>query len=305
MRLLEQLMKNSNYWIRFELGLIQLEDKEYIHEMHHRATIILNSMFDKNDGILIFAHVSNPVDYKGIDIPNIKRFIKNKKLIYDLKCKTIPFEFDEEDTEMETKQYSLKVKKNDIRLGYLIQSIGYKEFRMKPRVNGTLYLLNSTKKMLFHMYDDRGCDVYGLEKGKLLPLYHKFRKWILDYNRIQIDRMFGDGLFSIYETPEDMKKRLELNRKKVEETEINLYEVNTCHITHKLEIPKEFAEECLSEMAQTGFEINIEQKFSDSIILKAMKTEALALVEYQTELMSLYSRKFKGEYVSWSAIRAF
>ncbi|MBK5445016.1 MULTISPECIES: DUF3885 domain-containing protein [unclassified Peribacillus] len=305
MRLLDQLKKNSNYSIRFELGLIQLKGKEYFDEMHHRATTILNSIFDKNDDILIVVCISNPIDYKKIDSPNIKRFIKNKKLIYDLKCKTIAFEFDEEDTEMETKQYSLKVKKHDIRLGYLIQSIGFKEFGMKPRVNGSFYLLNLTKETLFHMYDDRGCDVYGLEKEKLLPLYYKFRKWILDYDRIRFDRMFEQGLFNIYESPEDMEKRLELNEKKVKETGINLYQVNTCYITHELEIPKVFAEECLSEMTQTGFEINFEQKLSDSIILRATKKAALALVDYQTELMSLYSRKYKGKYNGWSAIKAF
>ena len=115
---------------------------------------------------------------------------------------------DEEDTEMETKQYSLKVKKHDVRLGYLIQSIGNKEFGMKPRVNGSFYLLNLTKETLFHMYDDRGCDVYCLEKEKLLPLYYKLRKWILDYNRIQIDHMFEQGLSNIYETSEDIEKDL-------------------------------------------------------------------------------------------------
>ena len=41
MELLDQLIKNPNYWIRFELGLIQLEGKEYFEEIHRRATIIV------------------------------------------------------------------------------------------------------------------------------------------------------------------------------------------------------------------------------------------------------------------------
>lgn len=303
MSLSDQLMKNANYSIRFELGLIQLKGKGYFDEMHDRATTILNSIFDQNDDILIVVCISNPIDYKKIDRPNIKRFIKNKKLIYDLKCKTIAYEFDEEDTDMETIQYSLKVKKHDIRLGYLIQSIGFKEFGMKPRVSGSFYLLNLTKEMLFHMYDDRGCDVYGLEREKVLPLYYKFRKWILDYDRIRFDRMFKQGLFNIYELPEDKEKRLELNEKKVKETGSNLYLDNYCCITHELEIPQDFAEECLSEMTQTGFEINFEQQLGDSIILKATKKEGLVYVDYQTELMSLYSRKYKGKYNGWSAIK--
>ena len=49
----------------------------------------------------------------------------------------------------------------------------------------------------------------------------------------------------------------------MKETGINLYQVNTCYITHELEIPKELAEESLSEITQTGFEINFEQKLND------------------------------------------
>ena len=305
MKLLDRLKKEQNYWIRFELGLDQLDGREYFKEMHHRATTIFNSLFDNSDDLLIVVNSSNPVDCKETESPNIKRFIKNKKLIYGLKCNTIAFEHDEEDTEMETKQYSLKVKKHDIRLGYLIQSIGNSDFSRKPRVNGSVYLLNLTKDTLFHMYDDRGCDVFGLEKEKLLPVYHKFGKWILDFNRIQIDSMFELGLFNIYETSEDIRKRLKINEEKVKETGINLYQDNTCNITHELAFPKAFAEESLSELKQTGFEISFEHMLNDSIILRATKKEALALVDYQTELMSLYSIKYNGKYNGWSASKAF
>ena len=150
------------------------------------------------------------------------------------------------------------------------------------------------------MYDDRGCDVYGLEKEKLLPLNHEFRKWILDYNRIQIDRKFEQGLFNIFETSEEAEIRIALNEKKVKKTGINLNQFNTCYITHELEIPKEHAEESLAEITQTGFKISFEQKINNSFTLKATKIEALALVDYQTELMSLYSRKYKGKYNGWS-----
>ncbi|MFJ8248166.1 DUF3885 domain-containing protein [Peribacillus asahii] len=305
MELFDRLIKNGKYWIRFELGLIQLGGKAYFEEIYHRATTIINSLFDKNDEILMINCTSNHIDYKKVDSPRIMRFIRNNNMIYGLKCKTVPFEFDEEDIEMETKQYSLKVKKDDIRLHYLIQSMANKDFSLKPRVNGSLYLLNLTKEIVFHMYDDRGCDVYSFDKEKLLPLYTNFRNWILDYDRIKIDRKFEQGLFNIYETSKEMEERLELNKKKVKETGINLFQVNTCYITHKLEIPKECVEECLNEMTQTGFEIHFEQKDNDSISVSASKLEALALIDYQSELMALYSKKYKGKYNGWSVIKAF
>lgn len=306
MDLLERLKNDSNYWIRFELGLDQLKgkayDKAYFEEIYHRATTIFNALFDANDEIIIVNRLIRHIEDKRLVLPRIKRFINNKKMIYGLKCKTAPDQFDEE---VETKEYYLNVKKDDIRLRYLIQSISNKDFARKPMVDGFMYVLNLTKNTLFHMYDDRGCDVYSFDKETLLPLYQNFRKWILDYNRIEIDRQFEEGLFNIYETSEARNKRLELNEKMVDETSINLYRVNTCYIHHKLEIPKECAEECLSEMTQTGFNINFEQKDNDSIIVSATKLEALALIDYQSELMALYSKKYKGKYNGWSVIKAF
>ncbi|WP_067843731.1 hypothetical protein [Amphibacillus sediminis] len=49
-------------------------------------------------------------------------------------------------------------------------------------------------------------------------------------------------------------------------------------------------------MEQTGFTIEVDNNYNDYIILKAIKTEALALIGYQTELMSLYSKKYSGKY---------
>lgn len=305
MELFNQLIRNPKYWIRFELGLIELEGKEYFKEIYHRVLSIFDFLFDKNDTIMLIASINESIEYRSNELPNIQRFLKNKKLIYGLNCKTVPYEYDEEDTEMRTTLYSLKVKKEDIRKGYLFQANSNKDFGRRPRIKGNLYLINLTRNTLLHMYDDRGCDVYGLNKENLLPLYQKFRKWILDYNRVQIDHIFEEGLFNYSETSVEMENRLKTNRFRVKETEINLYEVNTCEITHQLEIPKKDAEVCVKEMEQTGFTIEVDNNYNDYIILKAIKTEALALIDYQSELMSLYSKKYNGKYEGWLVQRAF
>lgn len=302
---MESIIRGSRFWIRFEMGLIQLEGNQYFEVINRRAMTILNSMIDKDDELLLILNISSSCNSKRMIIPNIKRLIRSKKQIYRIKCETIPFEYDEEDTEMETKRYSLSVKKEDIRLAYLIKSIGNKDFATKPMIEGSCYILNLTKETLFHMYDDRGCDIYGLKKGRLINIYENLRSWILDYNRIQIDSSFEQGLFNIFETSSEREERLELNRKKIKDTEINLQEVNTCYITHELEIAKQFAQDCINEIKQTGFEVITERDSSDSIIIKVEKKEALALVDYQTELMALYSKKYQGKYNSWTANRAW
>ncbi len=303
MELFNQLKNNSKYRLRFELGLVELEGKEYFKEIYHRIFSIFDFLFDTNDTLMFITAINESVEHKGKDLPHIQRFLKDKRLIYGLSCKTVPYEFDEEDIEMRTTLYSLKVKKESIRRDYLFQAISNKDFARKPSIMGNVYLLNLSQNTLLHMYDDRGCDVYGLNKENLLPLYHKFRKWILDYNRIQIDHIFEEGLFNYFESSTEMEDRLITNTFRENETEINLYGGNTCIITHQLEIPQEDAEKCVYEMKQTGFKIEIDKNQLDCIVLKAIKTEALAMIDYQTELMSLYSKKYNGKYEGWSAKR--
>lgn len=295
MELFEQL-KNEKNWIRFELGLDALDDKAYFNEVYHRAHSIMKEMFDKGDAILLVAMIHTHVDDKKHHLPRMKRFLKDKKLIYGLTHKTTAFTYDREDLEMKTDLYSLRMKKEDLFVDDMLKN---------PTMNCNLYIVNETRETLFYMYDTRGCDVYSLEKADLLPLYHTFRKWILDDHRIDIDHHFEDGLFNYSETPVERKQRERANEQQVEATKINLYEDNTCHITHQLEISEENAEACIAEMSKTGFKIEIEKELDGVVMLKAMKTEALAIVDYQTELMSLYAKKYNGLYKGWSIVKAF
>ena len=44
---------------------------------------------------------------------------------------------------------------------------------------------------LYHLYDDRGLDVLGGSQKLLLPLYHQFHDWMLEYDLEKIDQMFA------------------------------------------------------------------------------------------------------------------
>ena len=52
------------------------------------------------------------------------------------------------------------------------------------------YAFDPDKVADYHLYDDRGLDVLGSSRELLLPLYHQFHGWILEYNLEQIDRVF-------------------------------------------------------------------------------------------------------------------
>ncbi|MEI4525718.1 DUF3885 domain-containing protein [Priestia megaterium] len=53
-----------------------------------------------------------------------------------------------------------------------------------------IYFINLSKKKIFHLYDDRGCDVLASSKESIRFLYEEYNNWILDYDREEIDLLF-------------------------------------------------------------------------------------------------------------------
>jgi len=64
------------------------------------------------------------------------------------------------------------------------------EMGFEPAVPQDIYYYSVSNKIGFRIYDDRGCDVWSNDKEKLRPLYESLNKWILDYNRPEIDKYF-------------------------------------------------------------------------------------------------------------------
>ncbi|RUT35826.1 DUF3885 domain-containing protein [Paenibacillus zeisoli] len=289
-------------YIRFELGLENLINEAYRYESIQRASAIYRSIFDPKDDVIFMHRTSYGTNEKRISKIRLKRFFQTR--LKQMRSCTLPYEFDESDDEIYTKEWTVEVIAKDIRMLYVLESIENANFMRKPSAGGQIYLYNKTKGILFHMYDDRGCDVYSFDIGALLPLYHLHRKWILDYNRYEIDNLFGEGLAGIIETDEERKIRCEFNDKKVTDSGINLREVNTCHISHHFEIPFVNAKEFEKEIALSSFSIQQISKMDDKVRFIATKTQALALIDYQTHLMSMYGKKY-GTYAGWNFEKTF
>lgn len=304
---------SSDLHLRFELGHpYKNGTEERINQVVTRVTTLFEEVFRPNDFIYLFIkdwNVTEDVMF-GNNTPEYLYDLLSKQNIEEETFYDIDEYYDELTGQTIEIKNEYKVKfvysrLKSISYKEVLEGIGNYEQGREPSIGESVYFISTEKGIIFHMYDDRGCDVFGLNKDTLVPVYHKFRKWILDYNRIEIDYAFEEGLFNYHETIEEREKRHRENRLKVKETKINLSQDNTCLITHALTIPNEYAEECINEIGETGFNIAISNKNSECTNIKVTKTEALGLVDYQTELMALYSKKYKGEYKGWSVKEAF
>lgn len=58
-------------------------------------------------------------------------------------------------------------------------------------MGASVYLVDETDPLVFHMYDDRGAIVHAPAAGRLRPLYDRFGTWLVAHDRPAIDSLFA------------------------------------------------------------------------------------------------------------------
>jgi hypothetical protein len=100
------------------------------------------------------------------------------------------------------------------------------EMAIRPKVPVTIYLIEPTRRIMLHVYDDRGMDVSALLPGALLGTYVAFDRWLLDYDRPRMAKLFEHGsataerAASIYLMPEapPAKGRIQENSRRTKKS---------------------------------------------------------------------------------------
>jgi hypothetical protein len=198
------LFYSWEYGIRFEISMpcVKHEDKENLQQIKERINGIFNKLFDNGDEMLLITNIhcernDNFLQRRPTKV--YQKYIKDKELMRKLQHRILPNVFleDEDDEDMLTHQFVLPCKKSDIRYMPLLTAISYEDFphpsqilKGFPRNGVDIYFINITRKMIYHLYDDRGCDVIASNKGDLRSLYEELNAWILDYDRERIDQLF-------------------------------------------------------------------------------------------------------------------
>jgi hypothetical protein len=62
---------------------------------------------------------------------------------------------------------------------------------IKPRGGGRFYIYCLTTKALLHPYDDRGMDLIVPNKEYATDLFKKFNHYLLDYDRVAMEAVYG------------------------------------------------------------------------------------------------------------------
>lgn len=193
--------------IRFEISdpALSFHDPNFMVQAHHGAVILFNEVFDEIDELLLVTDIvarptSTILQQKPLNL--YRKYVKDKRSLYQLQLETFSYgeymeeELDEEDA-MAIHRFSLKCQKTDLRFVQLLQAICYEDFnhpttilKNNPESGIEVYFMNLSKKLIFHLYDDRGCDVLAADQENIRFLYEQYNDWILDYDRQEIDAVF-------------------------------------------------------------------------------------------------------------------
>ncbi|MCM3186922.1 DUF3885 domain-containing protein [Priestia megaterium] len=170
-----------------------------MNQAFHRSITLFQRVFGEGDEILFVTDVHTTNKDRFLQKRPLK-YIKDKQRLYQLNHHCLPSVFqdeDEDDDQSLTHRFVLSCKKTELRYAQLLKAINYEDFahpstilKSNSQSSYDIYFINLSKKMIFHLYDDRGCDVLASSKESIRFLYEEYNNWILDYDREEIDLLF-------------------------------------------------------------------------------------------------------------------
>ena len=186
------------FGLRFEVADWSLgEESVVLEKAGDRALKIVRYAFDSEDDILFVTDVYTQHEHE---------LMKQKLLVYQkyadrqvchrLRHERLTYVQSKLEETMKIERFTLKCQLQDIRLRTLLQAICQEDFYkpnqiLKGKFGYDIYLINLSKQMIFHLYDDRGCDLIAADPEHLRPVYEGLQHWLLDYDRAQMDQLFA------------------------------------------------------------------------------------------------------------------
>ncbi|UXO88929.1 MULTISPECIES: DUF3885 domain-containing protein [Bacillus] len=185
--------------LRFEVADWSLGKESIVLEKAgDRALEIVKYAFDPEDAMLLVTDVYTEHEHELTKRKLLvyQKYV-NRKMRYRLRHELLTYVHPEIEEIMKLERFTINCRLRDIRLRPLLHAICQEGFFtpnqiLKGKLGYEIYLMNLSKKMIFHLYDDRGCDLIAADTERLRPVYEGLQHWLLDYDRPQMDQLFTE-----------------------------------------------------------------------------------------------------------------
>ena len=197
-QLRKPLFYNWDFGLRFDLQIGETNTDEYFHEVVGRSATLFEIAFDRHDRVYFVLmereFKRNKIRFSNYAFHQLSGLLKSE--INYTKATNLYYPNDKFD-----KHNIAIIKLGPERINYrnIFTAIAHSDFpQRKPRLDGLgmftskeVYFVNIDKKLVFNMYDDRGLDIIASDLETLRPIYTKHKNWLLEYDKTQIDKIFG------------------------------------------------------------------------------------------------------------------
>lgn len=185
--------------LRFELGLGAKKEQyysgsPYLKGAYRRALTLFEETHPLDEEMWIVMDIHR---YSGrVKTRNArmwKTLVKDHKLLYRLKHTELPYYIPEDDESgnWRTHRWMLPCKPSDIHYRQLLTLLVEQDMGFSKANFQSLYFVHPKNETIFHVYDDRGCDLVAASRETIRPHYESFNEWVLDYDREAIDEVFN------------------------------------------------------------------------------------------------------------------
>ncbi|PIC70661.1 hypothetical protein CSV77_06995 [Sporosarcina sp. P16b] len=198
------LFYETNKAIRFEISeSIAHDEPDFLKQAFYRSITLFEAVFGDEDDIILVTDVHTNNDFlRAKPLHVYSKYVKRKDLLYKLRFSTVPNLYGDEE-ELVTHRFSLSCQKRDVRYKQLLKAICYEDFadpttilKHNPESGYDIFFINQSKNIIYHLYDDRGCDIIASDKESIRFLYEQYTDWILDYDKQEVDEDFSLNNYS-------------------------------------------------------------------------------------------------------------
>lgn len=183
--------------LRFDLQKGEVGSDDYFEEVFKRSTTLFQAAFGPNDNVMLvlmdYKYKRNKIRFGNFCFKQITglnnqdiTYLKAYKLYDPLDC-------------LDVRNLAV-IKTNIEKINYenILIAIGNTDFSWRqPRLDkkGVLtskgvFIINTDRELIFHMYDDRGLDIIANDVEQLRSIYSQYNSWLLESNRAKVDCLF-------------------------------------------------------------------------------------------------------------------
>ncbi len=183
----------ADFRLRFELGGETLDGTHQpiprLLRAMHRASTIADALFDDRCIAVVSSHFEAPEGTRKSSKKTGFGALRSLGFHAVAECEWhAPLYLDDDAYLSELRCYDISGQK--LYRDTLIWNAIAAEMPIRPSALVESFLIDRSRPMLLHVYDDRGMDVIADDPRNLRDLHDRFDDWLLDYDRDRMNAMF-------------------------------------------------------------------------------------------------------------------